>query len=53
MFIPNHRVRKNTHFFTYLVLEILVINAIRRSRMIGVKSYTLLFNILLFHKPKQ
>lgn len=31
----NHFVRKNAHFFAYLTLGILVLNAIRRSRMNG------------------
>lgn len=32
----NHMVRKNAHFFTYLILGILVINALRKS---GVQGY--------------
>ncbi|MDP5274727.1 VanZ family protein [Chengkuizengella axinellae] len=45
----NHFVRKNAHFFTYLVLGLLVIIAIRRSDMIGFKSYTLAFAICILY----
>jgi len=41
----NHIVRKNAHFFAYLVLGILVMNALRRSRIDGVR-WTLLICIL-------
>ncbi len=34
----NHLVRKNAHFFTYLILGILVINALRRSGVQGYQS---------------
>ncbi len=34
----NHIVRKNTHFFAYLILGILVLNALRRSGTAGMKS---------------
>lgn len=33
----NHVVRKNAHFFTYLILGILMMNAMRRSGMSGYK----------------
>lgn len=35
MYSINHFVRKNAHFFAYLTLGILVLNAIRRSRVNG------------------
>jgi VanZ family protein len=34
----NHIVRKNAHFFAYLVLAVLVINAFRRSGIYGYRS---------------
>lgn len=34
----HHYVRKNAHFFAYLVLGILVLNALRRSNMIGYRG---------------
>jgi VanZ family protein len=37
----NHKVRKNAHFFAYLVLSILVLNALRRSGVYGYRSIIL------------
>ncbi len=37
----NHIVRKNAHFFAYLALGILVLNALRRSGIYGYKSIVL------------
>jgi VanZ family protein len=37
----NHKVRKNAHFFAYLVLAILTINAFRRSGVYGYRSIIL------------
>jgi VanZ family protein len=37
----NHKVRKNAHFFAYLVLAILAINAFRRSGVYGYRSIIL------------
>ena len=37
----NHIVRKSTHFFVYLVLGLLVINALRRSGVYGFRSIIL------------
>lgn len=37
----NHIVRKNAHFFLYLVLGILVINALRQSGKRGLGAYML------------
>jgi VanZ family protein len=34
----NHIIRKNTHFIAYLVLGILVINALKRSGVDGIRS---------------
>ena len=34
----NHLVRKNGHFFAYLVLGVLVLNAVRRSGTLGLRS---------------
>ncbi|HEY5560212.1 MAG TPA: VanZ family protein [Clostridiaceae bacterium] len=40
----DHIVRKNAHFFIYLVLGLLVMNALRRSKIFGIKMvvFTLL-----------
>ncbi|MBP1971410.1 VanZ family protein [Virgibacillus natechei] len=40
----NHFVRKNAHFFAYLVLGILVMNALRRS---GMRGYRCMITALL------
>ena len=37
----NHKIRKNAHFFAYLVLAILAINAFRRSGVYGYRSIIL------------
>ncbi|MEH7223203.1 VanZ family protein [Bacillus sp. JJ1566] len=34
----NHIVRKNAHFFVYLVLGLLVLNALKRSRVLGYRE---------------
>jgi VanZ family protein len=34
----NHILRKNAHFFAYLILGILVVNGLRSSGMVGIKS---------------
>ena len=41
----NHRIRKNSHFFLYLVLGALFINATRQSKTCGIRGViiTLLF----------
>jgi len=41
----NHIIRKNAHFFCYLVLGLLAVNAFRRSGFIFLKS--LIFSFLL------
>ena len=41
----NHFVRKNAHFFAYLTLGILVLNAIRRSKAGGVIALVAAFGI--------
>ena len=33
----NHIIRKNTHFFAYLILGVLVLNSLRRSGAAGLK----------------
>jgi len=41
----NHIVRKNSHFFAYLVLGILMLNSLRRS---GISGYSSIVLALLF-----
>ncbi|QSX05289.1 VanZ family protein [Sedimentibacter sp. zth1] len=41
----NHYVRKNAHFFAYLVLGVLVMNALRRSDVFRYKFFALLICI--------
>lgn len=41
----NHMARKNAHFFTYLILGILVMNTMRRSGMSGYKVLALSIGI--------
>lgn len=41
----DHIVRKNAHFFAYLVLGILVMNALRRSEVSGIKVAILTLGI--------
>ena len=45
----NHIVRKNAHFFAYLVLGILVINALRRSGVVGIRSMILALLICILY----
>ena len=45
----NHLLRKNAHFFAYLVLGILILNAVRRSGVLGFRGIILtLFISVLF-----
>ncbi|MEL7597566.1 MAG: VanZ family protein [Clostridiaceae bacterium] len=44
--ISNHIVRKNAHFFIYLILGMLAVNALRRSKVVGDKSIALLICFL-------
>lgn len=37
----NYLIRKSAHFFTYLILALLVLNAVRKSGVFGVKSFTI------------
>jgi VanZ family protein len=37
----NHKVRKNAHYFAYLVLAVLELNALRRSGVYGYRSIIL------------
>ncbi len=45
----NHIVRKNAHFFTYLVLGILVSNATKRSGLRGTRAIFFIFTICVFY----
>jgi len=45
----NHIVRKNAHFFIYLVLGVLVVNALRRSGVYIYKSIRLAFFICVLY----
>ncbi|MTI46830.1 MAG: VanZ family protein [Firmicutes bacterium] len=45
----NHIIRKNAHFFSYLVLGILVINALRRSEVSSYKSIILSLAICIIY----
>jgi VanZ family protein len=45
----NHIVRKNAHFFAYLVLAVLVINALRRSGIYGYQSVGLALLICVLY----
>lgn len=45
----NHLVRKYAHFFTYLVLGILVMNALSRSGFIGFKILALSISICVLY----
>lgn len=45
----NHIVRKNAHFFAYLVLGILTLNALRRSGIYGYKSVVLALVICVLY----
>lgn len=37
----NYLIRKSAHFFTYLILSLLVLNAVRKSGVFGIKSFTI------------
>lgn len=41
----NHLLRKNAHFFAYLVLGVLLANAFRKGRVKGLKVYLLAFGL--------
>ncbi len=41
----NHIIRKNAHFFAYLVLGILVLNAMRKSGILGLRGILLTISI--------
>lgn len=45
----NHIIRKNAHFFIYLVLSILVANALKRSGVLGLKSSFLALGICILY----
>ncbi|WP_372995810.1 VanZ family protein [Lutispora sp.] len=45
----NHLLRKNAHFFSYLVLGVLVINALRRSGNKRMTGYALAFVICVLY----
>ena len=45
----DHLVRKNAHFFVYLVLGALMLNALRRSGMTGIKSVGLAMLLCLLY----
>jgi len=45
----NHIVRKSTHFFVYLVLGLLVMNALRRSGVYGYRSIVLALLICVLY----
>ncbi|AOY75613.1 VanZ family protein [Clostridium formicaceticum] len=41
----HHLIRKNAHFFSYLVLGVLVLNALRRGGVVGFKGVVIAFII--------
>ncbi|MBE3102527.1 MAG: VanZ family protein [Firmicutes bacterium] len=45
----NHIVRKNAHFFAYLVLGILVLNAFRRNEIYGYKNVILAIIVCILY----
>lgn len=45
----NYIVRKNAHFFTYLILSVFVMNAIRKSRVEGSKGILITFGICVLY----
>ena len=45
----DHLVRKNAHFMAYLVLSVLVINAKRRSRLKGWRSFFLALGFCILY----
>lgn len=45
----SHIVRKNAHFFAYLILGVLVLNALRRCGVSGYKSLALALGICILY----
>ncbi|AOT70122.1 VanZ family protein [Geosporobacter ferrireducens] len=45
----NHLLRKNAHFFAYLILGVLVINAFRKSEVVGVRGVVLTLVICVIY----
>jgi VanZ family protein len=45
----NHIVRKNAHFFIYLVLAVLVARALRKSGVQGLRSFWIAWAICIFY----
>lgn len=45
----HHVIRKNAHFFIYLILGFLVINSLRSSNVIGYRSVVLALLICIFY----
>ena len=45
----NHILRKNAHFFTYLILGVLMINALRSSKVYGLPSVALALGICVLY----
>jgi VanZ family protein len=45
----NHLLRKNAHFFTYLVLGVLVLNALRVSKVARIRSIVLALCICVLY----
>ncbi len=45
----NHIVRKTSHFFCYFILGILVLNALRRSGVLGYSCIVYAFSICIFY----
>lgn len=47
--ILHHLIRKNAHFFSYLVLGILVLNALKRNGVYGFKGIMIAFLICVLY----
>jgi len=45
----NHLLRKNAHFFAYLILGVLVMNALRRSGIKGLKVFVFSLGICVLY----
>jgi len=45
----NHVIRKNAHFFAYLALGVLVINAMRRNEILGFRSIIITLIICILY----
>ncbi len=45
----NRLLRKNAHFFAYLVLGVLVVNALRQAGVKGLKAFALAFCICILY----